>query len=267
MARKATRSEEYSENGTVLFLAFELGATKWEVGFSTGMGQKPRRKTIEAGDRIALSEEIASAKKRFHLPKDVAVKSCYEAGRDGFWLHRYLTSVGIANVIVDSSSIEVNRRKRRAKTDGLDVANLLMMLIRYHLGDHKVWNVIRVPLPEEEDRRQLHRELKTAKKEKTRTTNRIKGLLASQGIRIKGRLDLSGERLDEIRLWNKAALGEKLKSRLRREWEHVVFLQNRTWERSSSSKSCRASARKVPGLLCGNCSVGGSLETDAKWVH
>jgi transposase len=230
MARKATRSEEYSENGTVLFLAFELGATKWEVGFSTGMGQKPRRKTIEAGDRIALSEEIASAKKRFHLPKDVAVKSCYEAGRDGFWLHRYLTSVGIANVIVDSSSIEVNRRKRRAKTDGLDVANLLMMLIRYHLGDHKVWNVIRVPLPEEEDRRQLHRELKTAKKEKTRTTNRIKGLLASQGIRIKGRLDLSGERLDEIRLWNKAALGEKLKSRLRREWEHVVFLQKQIEE-------------------------------------
>jgi transposase len=73
------------------------------------------------------------------------VVSCYEAGRDGFWLHRYLTVVGIENVVVDSSSIEVNRRSRRAKTDRLDLEKLLTVLIRYHTGEKKVWRVVRVP--------------------------------------------------------------------------------------------------------------------------
>jgi len=209
MTKKATRNEQYSENEVVLFLALELGASKWELGFSTGLGQKPRRRTIEAGDRKELETEIGLAKQRFGLSKDTQVKSCYEAGLDGFWVHRYLTSAGVENVIVDSSSIEVNRRKRRAKTDKLDVGKLLLMLIRYHHGERKVWSVVRVPTAEEEDRRQLHRELRAAKKERTRTTNRIKGLLATQGIRMKGRMDLSAERLEEIRLWNGARLGEE----------------------------------------------------------
>jgi len=72
-----------------------------------------------------------SAKKRFNLPKDTTVKSCYEAGRNGFWLDRCLTSLGIENAIVDSSSIEVNRRKRRAKTDRIDVEKLLVLLMTY----------------------------------------------------------------------------------------------------------------------------------------
>jgi transposase len=237
MTKKATRNNHYSENQVVLFLALELGASKWELGFSTGLGQKPRRRTIEAGNTTAFETEIALAKKRFGLSKDTYVMSCYEAGRDGFWLHRYLTSIGIENVIVDSSSIEVNRRKRRVKTDKLDVAKLLLMLIRYHRGERKVWSIVRVPSPEEEDRRQLHRELRAAKKEKTRTTNRIKGLLANQGIRIKGRMDLSNEQLDAIRLWNGAALGEGLKNRLRREWQHVVFLSKQIGELEATRRS------------------------------
>ena len=237
MTKKATRNNQYSEDWPVLFLALELGATKWELGFSTGLGQKPRRRAIEAGDTRALEAEIVSAKKRFGLLKDTHVRSCYEAGRDGFWLHRYLTSVGIENVIVDSSSIEVNRRKRRAKTDRLDVGKLLLMLIRFHYGEHKVWSVVRVPSEEEEDRRQLHRDLRSVKKEKTRTTNRIKGLLASQGIRIVGRMDLSDEQIGAIKLWNGAALGEGLKRRLRREWEHVVFLKKQIGELEARRRS------------------------------
>jgi hypothetical protein len=103
-----------------LFLAFELGATKWELAFSTGFGQKPRRRTIEAGETKVLRSEIAAAKKRFGLAQDTPVKSCYEAGRDGFWLDRYLTSIGVENLVVDSSSIEVNRRAKHAKTDRID---------------------------------------------------------------------------------------------------------------------------------------------------
>ena len=237
MTKKSTRNVQYSENAVVLFLALELGTSRWELGFSTGSGQKPRRRTIEGGDTAVLKTEIALARSRFGLPKDTRVVSCYEAGRDGFWLHRYLTSVGIDNVIVDSSSIEVNRRKRHVKTDKMDVGKLLLMLIRYHQGEHKVWSVVRVPSSEEEDRRQLHRELRAAKKEKTRTTNRIKGLLATQGVRIKGRMDLSNERLSAIRLWNGAALGEGLKNRLRREWQHVVFLIGQIRELEATRQS------------------------------
>ena len=158
------------------------------------------------------------------LPEDAAVLSCYEAGPEGFWLHRYLTSLGIANVVLDSSSIEVNRRHRRAKTDKLDVASLLRLLIRYHSGDQAAWRTVRIPTEEEEDRRHLHRELKTLKDERNRTTNRMKGLLATQGVRLKGR-ELTAARLDSIRLWDGSPLLEGLKSRLKRACEQAEVLK------------------------------------------
>ena len=166
-----------------------------------------------------------AAKKRFQLPETAEVVSCYEAGRDGFWLHRYLTQSGIGNLVVDSASIEVNRRKRRAKTDRMDVEKLLTMLIRYQYGEHRVWSVVRVPSPEEEDNRQLNRELRSLKKEKTRTTNRIKGLLASQGVRLEPGKELSDKKLDSIRLWDGSPLQPGLKGRLQHECAHVVFLK------------------------------------------
>lgn len=224
MTRKSTRKVQYSESEPVLFLAFELSSKDWKLGFSTGFGQKARRRTIWAGDMRKLRTEIAGAKKRFSLPEEAGVKSCYEAGRDGFWLHRYLLQAGIDNVVVDSSSIEVNRRARRSKSDKLDVQKLLTMLMRYHFGEHKVWSVVRPPSPQEEDRRQIHRELAALKKDKTRASNRIKGLLASQGIRL-AVLDLCDSRLDAIRLWDRSALLPALKSRLKREWEHMLFLK------------------------------------------
>ena len=112
--------------------------------------------------------------------------SCYEAGRDGFWIDRWLQSEGIENLVVDSSSIEVSRRKRRAKTDGLDVRKLLVMLIRYVGGEEDTWAVLRVPTEEQEDGRRLHREIERLKDERTQHTNRIRSLLALQGIQVKG---------------------------------------------------------------------------------
>ncbi len=237
MTKKATRDKQYNQNQSVLFMALELGATKWELGFSIGHGQKPRRRTIEAGDTKALRAEIGMAKKRFGLSQGASVKSCYEAGRDGFWVDRHLNSIGVENVVVDSSSIEINRRKRRAKTDSLDVGKLVNMLMRHDSGEPKVWSLVRVPSAEEEDRRQLHRELRSAKKERTRTTNRIKGLLASQGIRLQGRLNLGNKALDAMQLWNGARLGEGMKSRLRREWKHVTFLQEQIKEMEATRRS------------------------------
>ena len=100
-------------------------------------------------------------------------------------LHHFLESKGVTNHIVDSASIEVNRRARHTKTDRLDAAKLLKMLIRFCAGEPGVWSVVRVPSVEDEDARCLHRELRTLKKERARCSNRIKGLLFSQGVRIK----------------------------------------------------------------------------------
>ena len=225
MTQETTRNGQNNISGSILFLAFELGTSDWKLAFSIGLGQKPRKRTMDAGNLERLQSEIAAAKKRFRLAETTPVLSCYEAGRDGFWLHRYLVQSGIENLVVDSSSIEVNRRKRRAKSDGLDADSLLRLLIRYDSGERKVWSVVQAPSPEEEDRRQLHRELRTLKKEKTRTTNRIKGLLAGQGIRLKAPLDISDERLDGMRLWDGSGLRPGLKSRLKREWEQVLFLK------------------------------------------
>jgi transposase len=206
-------------------MAFELSSKNWKLGFSTGFGQKPRIRTMIAGDLDGLKREIQAAKKRFQLPEGCKVVSCYEAGRDGFWLHRFLTAEGTENFVVDSSSIEVNRRKRRAKTDRLDVGSLLRMLIRYCLGEHKVWSVVQVPSVEDEDRRQAHRELSALEKEKNRTGSRIRGLLATQGIRLAAGANISAEQLESIRIWDGSPLPEGLKSRIGRECAHLVFLK------------------------------------------
>jgi transposase len=126
-----TRSTECSAPGASLLLAFELGSTKWVLGFTTAPAQRPRVRTITAGDLPGLTKEILVAKVRFGLPLDAPVRSCYEAGRDGFWLHRWLITQDVENVVVDSSSIEVNRRARQAKMDRLDVGKLLALLLRW----------------------------------------------------------------------------------------------------------------------------------------
>ncbi len=220
MSTAATRANEHSEVSSIVHLAFELGNSHWKLALTTGLGQKPRERTIEARDLEALRKEISRAKRRFGLPRSVQVVSCYEAGRDGFWLHRWLDAEGVANVVVDSSSIEVKRRARRAKSDRLDAQRLVWMLVRYQAGERKVWSVVRVPTVEEEDRRQLHRELEAVKADRTRSTNRIKGLLAGQGTR----LEVGGNfpaRLDRLRLWDGSSLPAVLRARLEREWEKV----------------------------------------------
>jgi transposase len=193
------------------------------LGFTIGLGQKPRERVVPARDLPRVLEEITAAKRRFKLPDSTRVVSCYEAGRDGFWLHRALVAAGVENQVVDSSSIEVKRRARRAKTDRLDLGKLMTMLIRYHSGETKVWSVVHVPNVEEEDQRQLHRDLADLKTERAREINRIKGLLASQGIGLEKRGQAKVD-LDGVRLWDGSCLPEGMRGRLRRAQERVEFL-------------------------------------------
>jgi transposase len=223
MMTTATQNEQDNANEPVLFMACELSEKTWKLGFTIGHGQQPRERTIAARDAKRLLNEVAQTKARFGLGATAPVVSCYEAGREGFWLHRFLQAQGITNHVVDSSSIEGNRRKRRAKSDALDVRKLLNMLMRYHHGERHVWRVVNVPSVEAEDQRYLHRDLETVKQERARTSNRIKGLLSSQGIRLASMHKLP-EQLDALRLWDGAPVPGGLRGRLLRVYAHYEFL-------------------------------------------
>ena len=204
----------------VLYLALELGWDSWKLAFAAGPDPAPRRREMLARDVAGLRQEIAEAKRRLKLPADCPVVSCYEAGRDGFWLHRWLLAQGVENVVVDSASIEVNRRQRRAKSDRLDAAKLLSMLVRYAGGETKLWSVVQVPTAEQEDARQLHRELLTLTQAATEHTNRIKSLLATCGLAIE--IDRHfPKKLKELRQWDGSPLPPALHQRLLREFERL----------------------------------------------
>ncbi len=224
MFPETTTIPQYTAIQPHLYIAFELSQTKWLLGFTIGFGQKPRLRTIAARDLSALQREIQLAKQRFGLVDDVQVVSCYEAGRDGFWLHRYLLSIGVTNLVVDSASIEVNRRAKQSKTDRLDLGKLLTMLMRYHAGEKKVWSVVHVPSPTVEDNRHLHRELADLKAQRTQHSNRIKGYLANQGICLAVRGDFP-QRIKQQRLWNGDPLPAGLQARLLREYQRFQLAQ------------------------------------------
>jgi transposase len=260
-----TDVEQQPTPRATLFVAFELSLTTWKLGFTTGRAQRPREQSVPARDIAAVQQEITRAQQRFGLPTDVQVLSCYEAGQDGFWLHRWLVAKGVENCVVDSSSIEVNRRRRRAKTDRLDVHKLLTMLLRHVAGERRVWSVVRVPSVEEEDRRQLRRALATAKRERTRSINRIKGLLASQGLVMRHNEDFP-QQLESLRLWDGSPLPAGLRHRLGQEWEHVKALAQRITQLEAERRALIQTAedavmKKVQQLL----SLKG-IGTNSAWV-
>ena len=167
-----------------LFVSLELGNTKWHLAAGDG-GTRVSEYTVNAGNGLGLLAVIERARSRFGLSTEAPVVSCYEAGRDGFWLHRFLVSRGIANHVVDAASIEVNRRQRRTKTDRLDARKLLSMLVRYEAGEARVWSVLRVPSVPEEDERRAPRERERLLKERTAHLARMKSLLVLHNVRLK----------------------------------------------------------------------------------
>lgn len=217
-------SQAVPNNEPILYLAFELSHKNWKLGFSDGRTPQIRQVRIEAGDLEGCREEIAKAKRRLGMKDGVVVRSCYEAGREGFWLDRALKEMGIENIVVDAASIEVNRRQRRAKTDRMDVEKLVRQLIRYWRGEQDVWRVVRVPSPEDEDRRQLHRELEILKEERKRHRVRIQSLLFTQGIDVSvGREFL--KKLEQWRCWNQQPIPPQMKRRIEDEYHRLQLVE------------------------------------------
>jgi len=232
----AASTIQISQEQQTLMVAMELGETGWLLGFASAYGQKPLRRKIGSRDRRALKREIERAKAVLGLEPGVRVVSCYEAGRDGFWLHRFLKSEGVESLVVDSSSIEVNRKKRRAKTDRVDLVALLDLLSRHLAGSAKpVWSVVRVPSVEDEDRRHLHRELKLAKKDRTRVSHRMKGLLSNHGLTLDLRADLAAQ-LAAMRQWDGSPLPPGLRGRLDRYLGEYEYFTKRIHELESERR-------------------------------
>ena len=180
----ATTRPEMSVNEPTLYVAFELGKKEWKLAMTSGFGVAPWLRSVVSGDWRGVDRAIAQGRARFGLAAAVPVVSCYEAGRDGFWIHRALQQRGIRNRVVDSASIEVNRRARRAKTDRLDALKLVTMLVRVCWGERRVWSEVHVPSVAAEAARQVSRERTALTQEQTRLTNQLKGWLATWGATL-----------------------------------------------------------------------------------
>lgn len=245
-----TRTNHATAADRRLFVAFELGEKEWKLACTTSFGALARPGTLRARDTRRLLDWLAKARERTGAQRIV---SCYEAGRDGFWLHRFLQAHGIENRVVDSASVEVNRRARRKKTDRLDARKLLTMLLREALGEKDVWSVVHVPSVADEDARSLQREYRTLVKERTRSANRIRGLLANHGLapeRVDARLRAW---LERARLWDGSPLPPGARQRVLRElerWEftHGQVLAIEKERRERTKTGCEPGLEKVRRL-------------------
>jgi transposase len=211
----ATRPEDIT-----VFAALELSRKSWLVATSSPGEDRVSKRVVVAGDGpglLALLAKLRETAER-RLGRAVRVAVIQEAGLDGFWLHRLLVENGIESHVVDAASLAVDRRKRRRKTDAIDVEGLLRALMAWARGERRVCSMVRPPSPEEEDRRRLCREREALVTERIRHTNRIKGLLAGQGVldfdplRPKHR-----ERLDELRTGDGRPLPPYLLAEIRRQ--------------------------------------------------
>jgi transposase len=209
-----TRTLSGSVSEPTLYVAFELGKKDWKLAMTSGFGIEPWLRTVASGDLGAVDGMLREGRQRFRLPAATRVVSCYEAGRDGFWIHRALLGMGVANRVVDSASIEVNRRARRAKTDRLDALKLVRMLVRVCAGERGVWSEVRVPTVAEEAARQVSRERTALTQDQTRLVNQLRGWLATWGASLPaGRRDGWWTR---VRDWAGAALPAEVQARLAR---------------------------------------------------
>lgn len=172
-----------SEN--TIRIAIELSVSSWLVAARLPGGEKSRLYRIEGGDTAALLARIDELRSQVARKsrQTVEVACCFEAGRDGFWLHRWLTANGVLAHVLEPTSILVNRRARRTKTDRLDAEGMLRVLAAWQAGDRQACSMVRVPTPEEEDAKRPHREREHLVRERQRIENRIEALLFTQGIR------------------------------------------------------------------------------------
>ena len=213
-----------SEN--TVHIAIELSFSSWLVAARLPGAEKSRLHRIKGGDSGALLALIAELRSRASAKLGIAVNvaCCFEAGRDGFWLQRLLAAHGIAAHVLEPTSILVNRRARRAKTDRLDAEGILRVLVAWLGGDRQVCSMVRVPTPDEEDAKRSHREREHLVQERLRIENRIEALLFAQGIRGRPSLRSWDREMAELRTGDGRVLPSLLRAELNRLRRRLVLL-------------------------------------------
>lgn len=210
-----------------VYLALDLSRTGWVVALQTSADARVSTHKLRAGDveRLVALIERANMLEEQRSGGPVETRSCYEAGYDGFWLHRYLWAHGVKNVVVEPTSLQVDRRARRVKTDRIDADTLLRALVAHARGDRGVWRLVEVPTPEQEEAKRLHRERRRLMRERVAHVNRIRGLLAAQGV-----FDLHPmradrrQRLDTLKTGDGRPLGAALRQDILREIDRLELV-------------------------------------------
>lgn len=203
-----------SVSESVLLVAFELAKRQWKLAMTSGFGVAAILRTVASGDWDGVERALGAARRHFGLTAETPVISCYEAGRDGFWIHRALVARGIANRVVDSSSIDVKRRRRRMKTDRIDAVKLVQMLVRASAGEVDVWSEVRVPSLAVEAARHVSRERTALTQERTRLVNQLRSWLATMGAGLPTQRPAGW--WTRVRDWAGAGLPAPLQQRLAR---------------------------------------------------
>jgi transposase len=243
---------------TTVTIAIELSTSVWLVATRLPGALKSRMHRIAAGDTQALLTLVGDLRARpIKGTGQVAdLACCFEAGRDGFWLHRLLTTHGVSTYVVEPTSILVNRRARRAKTDRLDAEGLLRVLAAYVGGDHQICSMVRVPTPEEEDAKRPHRAREHLVQERTRFENRILALLATQGIRERQSLRIWERDVSALRTGDGRTLPPHLLAELDRLRRRLVLTMELIREVDAERVTTLAAApdeaasQKVTALQC-----------------
>ena len=206
-----------------LYVAFELSKKSWVLAMTSGFGVEPWVQTMEPGNWRRLQLVLAKGRKWFGLAAESRVVSCYEAGRDGFWVHRALVGQGLVNRVIDSASIEVNRRARRTKTDRIDARKLVALLVRVEWGETRAFRTVRVPSPAEEAARQASRERTALVADRTRLINQLRSLLALHGTKLPARR--GGAWYRAVIDWAGAPLSDEVQEMLARTTDRLRQLQ------------------------------------------
>ena len=247
MAQMALQANDSGLVG-VLYMALELSKSTWKVGFE--YQGKRRIKNVTGGEVGELRQALDEVMQKLGVTAEALVRCCYEAGRDGFWLHRLLEDWGVENVVVDPASIEVSRQARRTKTDRVDLLSLLSKLRQYHAGEFGVWKVVKVPSEQDEEGRLLHRELERLKKERTGHVLRIKALLFAQGVRVE---QVGGKKwagyLMGLTRQDGRALPADLMAQVRRESERLAMVQEQIQAIEKEQERRVREAAEVGGVM------------------
>jgi len=251
-----------------IFVSLELSRSTWLItSLSPGGGEKMSKHSVRSGDISGLLERFRNLREKAlsRTAQQFPIIVIQEAGLDGFWIHRVLIAEGIESHVVDPASIATSRRRRRAKTDKIDGEALVRALLAYKRGEPRVCAMVRVPTPEEEDRRRLSRERKALTNERVRHVNRIKGMLFGQGVSGYEPLRRNRRRqLEELRSGDGRVLPHHLKAQISRELDRLELLLEQIKAVEGERDELLASAQiatPAPAMLLGLKGIGAEFAT------